>query len=113
MIISTRGRYALRFMIDLAETSGESYVALKTIAERQGISLKYLERILPVLAQSGMIEGIQGKGGGYVAARHPDRVRMLPICDPHELMDADTPEELARLLSIHQNATRKDNSHEL
>jgi len=72
MIISTRGRYALRFMIDLAETSGESYVSLKTIAQRQGISLKYLERILPVLAQSGMIEGIQGKGGGYKLTRKPE-----------------------------------------
>ena len=54
-----------------------------------------------------------GKGGGYVAARHPDRVRTLPVFDPHELMDADTPEEFARLLSLHLNATRKDDCHEL
>ena len=65
MMISTKGRYALRVMIDLAEHKADGYVAMKTVAERQNISLKYLERILPVLVKAGMIEGVHGKGGGY------------------------------------------------
>ena len=65
MLISTRGRYALRVLIDLAEHTNGGYVPMKDIAERQGISLKYLERIIPVLSKSGIIEGLQGNGGGY------------------------------------------------
>lgn len=65
MMISTRGRYALRVMIDLAEQGGEGYTPMKDVAERQGLSLKYLERILPVLTKNGMVEGVQGKKGGY------------------------------------------------
>ncbi len=64
MMISTRGRYALRVLIDLAEHGG-GYVPMRDIAARQGISLKYLEQILPVLTKNGIIEGLQGKGGGY------------------------------------------------
>lgn len=68
MMISTRGRYALRFLVDLAEHSKDSengYIPMKDVAARQGISLKYLERIIPTLTKAGIIEGIQGKGGGY------------------------------------------------
>ena len=65
MLISTRGRYALRVLINLAEHTDGGYVPMKDIAERQGISLKYLERIIPVLTKNGIIEGLQGKGGGY------------------------------------------------
>lgn len=72
MLISTRGRYALRVLVDLAETEGEGYVAMKTIAQRQGISLKYLEQILPVLTKNGLIEGVQGKRGGYRLCRKPE-----------------------------------------
>lgn len=60
-MISTRGRYALRVMIDLAEHSHEGYIPMKVIAGRQGISLKYLEQILPALTRNGMIEGLQRK----------------------------------------------------
>lgn len=70
-MISTRGRYALRVMIDLAEHSNGGYIPMKDVAARQEISLKYLERILPVLAKNGLIEGIQGKGGGYRLTREP------------------------------------------
>ena len=70
MMISTRGRYALRVMIDLAEHS-EGYIPMKSVAERQGISLKYLEQILPVLTKNHLIEGIQGRGGGYRLCRTP------------------------------------------
>lgn len=72
MMISTKGRYALRVMIDLAENYGKGYVPMKEVAERQNISLKYLERILPVLTKNGMIEGLQGKGGGYRLTAEPD-----------------------------------------
>ncbi|MBQ4165051.1 MAG: Rrf2 family transcriptional regulator [Oscillospiraceae bacterium] len=72
MMISTRGRYALRVMIDLAEHNADSYIPMKEVAQRQGISLKYLERILPVLVKNGLVEGVQGKGGGYRLSRAPD-----------------------------------------
>lgn len=79
MIISTRGRYALRVLIDLAENGNGDYIAMKKIAERQGISLKYLERILPVLTQNGIIEGVQGKGGGYRLTRTPKEYKVGEI----------------------------------
>ena len=79
MIISTRGRYALRFMLDLAENGNGDYIAMKKIAERQGISLKYLERILPVLTQNGIIEGVQGKGGGYRLTRKAEEYKVGEI----------------------------------
>ena len=72
MMISTRGRYALRVMIDLAENGTEGYIPMKAVAERQNISLKYLERILPVLVKNGLIEGVQGKSGGYKLTRKTD-----------------------------------------
>ena len=71
MMISTRGRYALRVMIDLAERGSGGYTPMKDIAERQGLSLKYLERILPVPAKNEIVEGVQGKGGGYRLCRPP------------------------------------------
>ena len=64
MMISTRGMYALQFMIDLAEHSEDGVIPLKDIAARQDISTKYLERILPALVKSNLIQGIQGKEGG-------------------------------------------------
>lgn len=79
MIISTRGRYALRVMIDLAESGSDEYIAMKKIAERQGISLKYLERILPVLTQNNIVEGVQGKGGGYRLTRKPEEYKVGDI----------------------------------
>ena len=79
MLVSTRGRYALRVLIDLAEHQAEGYLAMKSVAERQGISLKYLERILPVLAKNGLIEGIQGKGGGYRLTQAPEDYRVGDI----------------------------------
>ena len=79
MLISTRGRYALRVLIDLAEHTDSSYVPMKDIAERQGISLKYLERIIPVLTKNGIIEGLQGKGGGYRLVRSPEECKIGDI----------------------------------
>ena len=79
MMISTRGRYALRVIIDLAESTDGGYTALKEVAERQGISLKYLERILPLLVKENMIEGVHGKGGGYRLARKPEKIKVGDI----------------------------------
>ncbi len=71
-MISTRGRYALRVMLDLAENGGAGYVPMKEVAARQGISLKYLEQILPALVRAGCVEGVHGRGGGYRLARAPE-----------------------------------------
>ena len=71
MMVSTKGRYALRVMIDLAENENENYMPMKEIVERQNISLKYIERILPVLAKNELIEGQHGRGGGYRLCRQP------------------------------------------
>ena len=72
MMVSTKGRYALRVMIDLAEHQSEGYVPLKEIAARQEISEKYLESILKVLVQQRFLEGLRGKGGGYKLTRAPE-----------------------------------------
>lgn len=71
-MISTRGRYALRVMIDIAENSGGGFIPLDCIAERQNISEKYLERILAVLTRGKLLEGVRGKGGGYRLLREPE-----------------------------------------
>ena len=71
MKISTRGRYALRVLIDLADNNNGSYIPMKDVAARQNISLKYLERILPTLTKAKLIEGVHGKGGGYKLTRDP------------------------------------------
>ena len=70
-MVSTRGRYALRVMIDLAEHSNGKYMAMKSVAERQEISLKYLEKILRLLVSANLVEGVHGKGGGYRLTRPP------------------------------------------
>lgn len=71
-MISTRGRYALRVMIDIAENSGGRFLPLIEIAERQGISEKYLESILVLLTRGKLLEGLRGKGGGYRLTRRPE-----------------------------------------
>ena len=71
MIISTRGRYALRVMIDLSQQDPDSYTPLKEIAARQEISEKYLENILKSLVTQGFILGLRGKGGGYRLTKVP------------------------------------------
>ena len=60
-MISTRGRYAIRVLLDIAEHQQEGYVPMKDVANRQGLSLKYLEQILPALTKNNIVEGIQGK----------------------------------------------------
>ena len=72
MMISTRGRYALRVMLNLAANEGEAYIPLDSIARREGISEKYLEGILAVLSRAGMVQALRGKGGGYKLSRRPE-----------------------------------------
>ena len=72
MIVSTRGRYALRVLLDLAEHRSAAYIPMKDVTARQGISQKYIEQIMPVLVKAGFVEGVHGKGGGYRLARAPE-----------------------------------------
>lgn len=73
MKISTKGRYSLRMLLDLAEHQNNGYVALKDIAERQGISKKYLEQIVPALNKSDILRTNRGFQGGYRLAKSPDK----------------------------------------
>ena len=73
MLISTKGRYALRVMVDLAEHQGCQYIPLKEIALRQDISEKYLESIIKLLVRAGLLSGLRGKGGGYKLTRAPEQ----------------------------------------
>ena len=70
-MISTKGRYALRVMLDLAEQNQEKFIPLEEIATRQGISKKYLEAILKILAQNNLLEILRGRKGGYKLAKKP------------------------------------------
>lgn len=71
MKISTKGRYALRVLVDLAENAGENFVSLKDIADRQGISKKYLEQIIPSLNSAGFLITVRGFQGGYKLSKEP------------------------------------------
>lgn len=72
MMVSTKGRYALRVMLDLAEHRNEGYIRLQDIARRQEISEKYLEGIIVVLSKAGFVDALRGKGGGYRLNRDPE-----------------------------------------
>ena len=78
-MISTRGRYALRVIIDLAENADDGLIPMHKVAERQGISLKYLERILPELVSGRLVEGVHGKGGGYRLTKKPEEISVAEI----------------------------------
>lgn len=80
-MISTKGRYAIRVMIDLAENGSEGYIPLKDIAERQGISKKYLEIIVRDLVAGGLLVGTSGKGGGYKLLRKPEHYSVGEIIE--------------------------------
>ncbi|MGM9640986.1 MAG: RrF2 family transcriptional regulator [Faecousia sp.] len=79
MLISTKGRYALRVLTDMAEHQSDGYVPLKEIARRQEISEKYLESIVKLLVQDGVLTGLRGKGGGYRLSKSPDRITVGSI----------------------------------
>ena len=79
MMISTKGRYALRVMIDLAQQCQTGFIPLKEIAKRQNISQKYLESIMGILSKNHFIEAVHGKGGGYRLNREPQDYRVGDI----------------------------------
>lgn len=81
-MISTKGRYAIRVMLDLAENGGdEKYIPLKDIAARQELSKKYLEILVKDLVAGGMLKGASGKGGGYMLCRKPDEYSIGEILE--------------------------------
>ena len=73
MIVSTKGRYALRVMVHFAQRGGDEYIPLKEIAEAEGISQKYLESIMTTLSKAGFVDAVHGKGGGYRLNRSPEK----------------------------------------
>ena len=73
MLVSTKGRYALRVTLELAQSDSTVYMPLPLIAEKQGISEKYLESIVKTLVKGGVVEGMRGKGGGYRLCKSPDQ----------------------------------------
>lgn len=85
-MISTRGRYAIRVMIDIAQNDTGSYIPLKDIAARQGISKKYLEIIVKDMVAGGLLTGASGKGGGYKLCRKPEEYTVGEIL---ELMEGN------------------------
>ena len=88
-MISTKGRYALRVMIDLAEQDSEKFIPLEEIANRQGISKKYLEIILKSLVQNNLLKGLRGKRGGYKLTKKPAEYtvgEILEITDSENLL---------------------------
>ena len=80
-MISTKGRYAIRVLLDLAEHGSDSYLPLKDIADRQGISKKYLEIIVRDMVAGGLITGTSGKGGGYKLCRKPEEYNIGEILE--------------------------------
>ena len=78
-MITTRGRYALRVMVDLAEHRGAGYIPMQEIPDRQGLTIKYMERIMPALTKCGLVEGSHGKGGGYRLSVDPDDCTVLDV----------------------------------
>lgn len=83
-MISTKGRYAIRFMIDLAEQPVGTPVPLDEIAERQGISKKYLEIVVKLLVKGKLVKGVSGKGGGYRLVRAPEEYTVDEILEAAE-----------------------------
>ena len=79
MKLSTKGRYAVMAMVDLAQKSGGEPVSLADIAERQDISLSYLEQLFAKLRRCGVVKSIRGPGGGYILSRRADRIHIADI----------------------------------
>ncbi len=79
MVVSTKGRYALRVMVDLAEHNNTERIPLKEIVERQEISQKYIEAIMTLLSKNGFVDAAHGKGGGYRLNRKPEEYKVGEI----------------------------------
>lgn len=79
MKLSTRTRYGIRAIIELAQYEGKRPLQLKVIAERQGISVKYLEQLMSLLRSSGFVRSVRGSKGGYILARSPEQIRLSEV----------------------------------
>ncbi len=84
MLVSSKGRYAIRILVDLAENADGGLVSLRDISRRQDISLKYMESIASQLVSAGFIVGFRGKTGGYRLARSPESITALEVLDATE-----------------------------
>ena len=84
MMISTKGRYALRLLLDVAENQREGYIRLRDVAKRQGISEKYVEIIVRTLVQEDYLTGVRGKGGGYRLSRDPEAYNIRQVLEAAE-----------------------------
>lgn len=100
MLVTTKGRYALQVMIDLAENYNGKCIPIKDTAKRQELSIKYLEHILPVLSKNRLISGVHGKGGGYRLNRTPEKYKVGEILraaegglDPYDTDGSSFPAE--------------------
>ena len=98
MLISTKGRYALRILVDMAEHETGDYTPLRDVAKRQDISEKYLESVVKLLVRDGILTGLRGKGGGYRLRRPPDQINVgdvLRLCEgtlsPVGCLSSDAP----------------------
>ncbi|MBQ8604251.1 MAG: Rrf2 family transcriptional regulator [Oscillospiraceae bacterium] len=105
MMISTRGRYALRVMVDLTLQNAAGYIPLADVAERQEISEKYLESIVSSLSKKGLLDSIRGKSGGYKLNRHPSEYTVAEVLRATEGSLAP----VACLNNSENNCPRKDN----
>ena len=105
MMISTKGRYALRFLADVAEHQGDGFVPLKDVAVRQEISEKYLEIVVKELVKGGLLTALRGKGGGYRLSRSPEEYNVKSIL---ELMEG--PLAPVACLESGQNVCPRSNS---
>ena len=80
-MISTKGRYSIRILLDLAEHRNGDFIPMKEVAGRQGISLKYIERLMPALKAAGLVESVHGIGGGYRLTREPGDYTLWEILE--------------------------------
>ena len=118
MLVSTKGRYALRIMIDLAEHQKDGYTPLKETAARQGISEKYLEGIIKILVKDKMLAGVRGKGGGYKLTKTPDQYTVGSILRltegslaPVSCLESPEPRQYKRKNTVQQSAQGRQELH--
>lgn len=117
MKISTRGRYGVRLLIDLAEHSAEPHVTLASIAERQNISARYLEQVAVILRRAGYIRSVKGASGGYALAKGPadivvgDVLRLLEgdilIVDPLRAGETENPVQRCIRVNVYDRLNRE------
>ena len=84
MVISSKGRYALRVMVDLAEHGGDGYVSMRDVARRQELSDKYAGQVMSLLSRAGLVSGVTGKGGGYRLCHAPEEYSVREILEVTE-----------------------------